>query len=56
MTARVDRRSPDELVRMVARVPGDTRKGEVARYSRICADAGDMMLVVGFTDRYGPAR
>lgn len=50
MTARADRYSPGEPVRVVASVPGDTHKGQTGHVDRTYADAGDMMHVIQFAD------
>ncbi|CAN5609934.1 hypothetical protein BH09ACT7_BH09ACT7_23400 [soil metagenome] len=51
MTARIDRYAPGEHVRVIARIPGDSRKGQTGQVDRTYADCGDMMHVVRFADR-----
>ncbi|MGV0715908.1 hypothetical protein ABQE93_10925 [Mycolicibacterium sp. XJ662] len=50
MTARVDRYSPGEPVRVLVRLPDDDRKGQTGHVERTYADAGDMVHRVMFAD------
>lgn len=50
MTARIDRYAPGEHVRVIARIPGDNRRGQTGLVERTYADCGDMMHVVRFAD------
>jgi hypothetical protein len=50
MTVQTDRYTPGEYVRVIARVPADTHKGQVGQVERTYADCGDMMHVVRFED------
>lgn len=51
MTAPINRYSPGEHVRVIARISREDRKGQTGQVERTYADCGDMMHVVRFADR-----